>query len=203
MGASDAELLERVRGRDAEAFEALFARYRGSVGRFLARMVRDEAAAGDLGQEVFLRVWTRAEQWDGRGGVRPWLFRIATNLALNHLRSVRRRRELPLVPPRGDFEEDESRVPAWMIDGATLGPEAALELSERRALLRRLVDELPDEKREVFRLVHDAEMEIREVADALAIPEGTVKSRLHHARRRLAREWERSEWESGRVGEWE
>src|SRR5436190_17619750 len=106
---SDHELMARVRKRDAEAFETLFERYRERVARHLDRTVRDAGAAGDLAQEVFLRVWTRAEQWDGRGSFRAWLFRIATNLALNHLRSVRRRREQPLeIAPDPESEEDDA-----------------------------------------------------------------------------------------------
>jgi RNA polymerase sigma-70 factor (ECF subfamily) len=92
---SDQHLMGRVRERDARAFEALFERYGELIRRHLARITRDDAAAQDLVQEVFLRVWTRAEQWDGRGPFKAWLYRIATNLALNHLRSVRRRREQP------------------------------------------------------------------------------------------------------------
>src|SRR5438045_3999176 len=152
---SDAELMARVQARDAAAFEALFERYRERVVRHLGRTVRDEAAAGDLSQEVFLRVWTRAEQWDGRGSFRAWLLRIATNLALNHLRSIRRRREQPLeIAPDPEAEEDDARVPAWMIDAAALGPEAMLELAEERRYVRRLVEQLPEEKREVLQLVH-------------------------------------------------
>jgi RNA polymerase sigma-70 factor (ECF subfamily) len=190
MTPSDQELICRIRQGDADAFEVLFARYQAAVHRRLAGMVRDEGAAADLLQEVFLRVWTRADQWHGRGAVRAWLFRIATNLALNHLRALRRRPQQPLQPwrDRGD-QDEESEVPGWLIDDAVLGPEVVLEQAEGQALLRRLVEELPEDKREVFRLVHDAQMEIRAVADALGIPTGTVKSRLHYATRRLAREW--------------
>jgi RNA polymerase sigma-70 factor (ECF subfamily) len=188
MEPDDAALVRAVQAGDAGAFEALLARYRGGVDRHLLAMVRDPGAAGDLGQDVFLRVWTRAEQWDGRGSFRSWLFRIATNLALNHLRSVRRRRECPLEPLADPRDEDEEcPVPSWLIDAAALGPEAALERAEERARLERLVDELPEEKREVFRLVHEAELELREAAAALGIPEGTAKSRLHYARKQLAR----------------
>jgi RNA polymerase sigma-70 factor (ECF subfamily) len=195
MRPADRELLERIRAREAAAFELFFERYRESVCRTLARMVRDENAARDLAQEVFLRVWTRAEQWDGRGAARAWLFRIATNLALNHLRSLRRRREEPLELPPDPASEEERPVPAWMVDEATLGPEAALELAERAARLRQLVEELPEEKREVFRMAHEDQMEMREIAQQLAIPEGTVRSRLHHARQRLARAWNELERE--------
>jgi RNA polymerase sigma-70 factor (ECF subfamily) len=190
MGQPDDELLERVRERDSGAFELLFERYREMIQRHLARLVRDQSAADDLAQEVFLRVWLRAEQWDGRGAVRAWLFRIATNLGLNHLRSVGRRRERPLElsPDRFDAES-ESAVPGWMIDAASLGPDAQLAFADQRRRLRGLVEELPEEKREVFRMVVEAEMQTREVAEALGMPEGTVRSRLHHARKRLARDW--------------
>ena len=192
MTPDDRALVERVAAGDAEAFEALFARYADAVRRHVGRMVRYGGAADDLAQEAFLRVWTRAEQWDGRGSFRGWLFRIATNLALNHLRSVRRRRqqslELPAPEPLSD-EDDEPLAPAWMIDASALGPDAIVEAAEQRDLYRRLVDRLPDDKREVFRMAHEAEMPLREIAESLGIPEGTVKSRLHHARRRLADEW--------------
>jgi RNA polymerase sigma-70 factor (ECF subfamily) len=188
MSHSDHQLLERVRERDGEAFELLLGRYRELIQRHIGRIVRDDCAAEDLAQEVFLRVWVRSEQWDGRGAFRAWLFRIATNLGLNHLRTVGRRRERPLElsPDPGDVD-GESPLPGWMID--SLGPDAQFALAEQRERLRRLVADLPEEKREVFRMVVEAEMETREVAETLGIPEGTVRSRLHHARKRLARDW--------------
>lgn len=195
---SDQDLVERIRERDAHALETLFERYKEMIRRHLAHIVRDGAVAQDLVQEVFLRVWTRAEQWNGRGPFKAWLYRIATNLALNHLRSVRRRREQPLdVTDAWDDDEEESHVPAWMIDASVLGPDAAVELAERREHLQRLIGQLPDEKREVFRLVHEMEMTMRDAADELGIPEGTVKSRLYYAKRRLALEWREleTEWE--------
>jgi len=100
---SDQDLVERILERDAHAFEALLARYGDVIRRHLARLVGQDAAAQDLAQETFLRVWTRAEQWDGRGSFAGWLYRIATNLAFNYLRSVGRRRELPL-----EGEDDEA-----------------------------------------------------------------------------------------------
>ena len=185
---ADAELMARVRQRDEAAFEALLLRHRETIRRSVLSIVRDGDAADDLVQEVFLRVWTRADRWDEAGGLfGSWLLRIATNLALNHLRSVKRRRERPLeLPPDLLAEDDDSPVPGWMTDMAALGPDAVLEQTERQAHLRRLVDDLPEEKREVFRMACEAEMEIREVAEALGIPEGTVKSRLHYAKKQIA-----------------
>ena len=187
---SDSDLVKLILERDAHAFETLFERYGEVIRRHVLRITRDDAAAQDLVQEAFLRVWTRAAQWDGRGSFKAWLYRIATNLALNHLRTVRRRRELPL-DTGDDWDEDEGDlVPAWMIDDAAPGPDAALEMAEEREQFRRLVRALPDEKRAVFRLVHEMEMTIRDAADELGIPEGTAKSRLHYAKKRLARDWD-------------
>jgi RNA polymerase sigma-70 factor (ECF subfamily) len=187
---SDQDLIERVLERDGRALEALFERYGEMIRRHLARMASESAVAQDLLQETFLRVWTRAAQWDGRGSFKAWLYRIATNLALNHLRSVRRRKEQPLeIAGEWDSDADEYVAPAWAIDADTPEPEDVLEMAERHARYRRLVDRLPDDKREVLRLVHEMEMSHQDAADELGIPEGTVKSRLYYAKRRLAQEW--------------
>ena len=189
---SDQDLIERTRGveRDAHAFEALFERYGDVIRRHLARLVGEDAAAQDLAQEAFLRVWTRAEQWDGRGSFAGWLYRIATNLAFNYLRSVGRRRELSL-----EGEDDEagggegSLAPAWMMDPSP-GPDAVFESTERHERFQRLVQGLPEDKREVLYLVHEMEMSVQAAAQELGIPEGTAKSRLHYAKKRLARDWQ-------------
>jgi len=196
MTLSDQELMAQVRVGDASAFEALCDRYSPLLRRHLLRMLRDADAAEDQLQETLLRIWTHAAQWDGRGTPRGWLFRVATNLALNYVRTIRRRRQQPLdIPPDPVEPDQEVEVPSWMIDTVSLGPDAVLERAERHALLRRLLAELPDEKREVLRLIHDDELEIGEVARALGIPPGTVKSRLHYATQRLARAWREAEGE--------
>ena len=187
---SDSELMARVREHDANAFEMLLTRYRDGIYGHVLVMLHDSSAAEDIVQEVFLRIWTHAEQWHGHGSFKSWLFRIATNLALNHLRALRRRRQQPLETPADPLDEDdESSVPAWMVDHSLPGPEIILEQGERRQLLQRLVAGLPAEKRAVFHLVYEAEMETRQIAQTLGIPEGTVKSRLHYATRRLAQQW--------------
>ena len=199
MDRTDRELVDEVVGQDEKAFACLFDRYRAAVHAHALKIVRDAAAADDIVQEGFLRLWRRADQWTGQGPFRAWLLRIATNLAFNHLRSARRRREQPIVVarPLEDDDDDERTVPSWMIDASTRGPDEVLEKSEQRRLLRQFVDGLSEEKQEVFRMVHDEEMETREVVEKLGIPEGTVKSRIHHARKTIIREWRelRAEWE--------
>ena len=197
MAQPDQALLERIRERDVAAFDEVFERYNALVRRHLMGVVRDEDSAEDLLQEVFLRVWTHGDQWDARGSFKAWLFRVSTNLALNFLRTVKRRRESIFEAPPEVDTDDEAQIPGWMIDASTSRPEVELELAERRGLMRRMIDDLPEEKREVVHLALEAEMEMREVAERLGIPEGTVKSRLYHARQRLAREWKEleTEWE--------
>ena len=187
---SDRALVNRIRRRDPHAFDVLMQRYAEQVKAHLRRIVRDEAAADDLAQEVSLRVWERASQWDGRGPFKAWLMRVATNLALNHLRSTRRKREQPLVfEDRSNEEDEEGLAPGWMIDRSALGPEQTVDLAEQKELLRDLVDALPEEKRQVLQMVHDQEMELLEVAKALGVPLGTVKSRLHYTVKWLDRQW--------------
>jgi len=195
---SDAELVAAVVDGDQTAFAILFDRHRASVRQHLLGILREAAAADDLTQEVFLRLWDRAGQWKAEAALRSWLLRIATNLALNHLRTVKRRREQAIeLPPIEEDDEEESPVPAWMIDDTAPRPDQVLDRTERRRLLDRSVAQLSEEKREVVRRVYEDHMEAREVAAELGIPEGTVKSRMHHARKEMARSWQELgiEWE--------
>ena len=196
MTQSDENLMRAIQEGDGRAFDVLFERLEGLVRRRLARIVRSQAAAEDLTQEVFLRVWTRSEQWAGRGKVAGWLVRIATNLALNHLRSVRRRRSRPLQGESPD-SEGASPEPVWMADEDAPGPEEVLGWAEDLEWLRKSLAELPESKRTVMKLIYEDNMDIQAAAEELGIPIGTVKSRLHHARRRLAEMWKQFD------GEWE
>jgi len=191
MAPSDLELLARVRARDTVAFEMLSGRYRTSVYWHVLSCVHDVDAAEDVVQEVFLLLWLRADQWQGHGALQSWLLRIAHNQALNYLRSVRRRRQQPLEMPV-EFTEDGNEyecIPDWMVDHQAAEPGQLMVQWEHGRLLQELIEGLPAEKREVFRLVHDGDMGLQQVADILSIPTGTVKSRLHYATKRLARQW--------------
>jgi RNA polymerase sigma-70 factor (ECF subfamily) len=182
---SDPELIRQIQTGDKAAFEELFDRYRPAMQAHIARIVREPAATEDLVQEVFLRVWTRAEQWQGSGSVKGWLYRIATNQSLNHLRSVRRRPQQPLEIPTDDGDDDNP-LPGWMVDASALTPETLLEIVEQQKILGQLINGLPPDKQDVFRMVYDDEMDLHSVANKLRIPEGTVKSRLYHSRKQIA-----------------
>ena len=183
---SNTQLIQRIQSHDSEAFEDFYTRYRRVICIHITRIVRDDAVAQDLVQEVFLRGWTRAHQWDGRGKVKSWVYRIATNLSLNHLRTLKRHPQQQLEIPADDSDDDVS-IPGWMIDPSALTPEVLFEGYEQRQIVWALIDDLPPEKREVFQMVYDEEMDLQSVASALDIPEGTVKSRLFHSRKNLAK----------------
>ena len=190
MQIPDPQLIARIKERDVRAFEQFFARYRAQVHHRVRCIVRDDASANDVVQEVFLRVWNRAGQWSGRGSAANWLFRIATHLSLTHLRTVRRRREQRLKMLSETVEQETQQVPEWMIEAASERPDAQVEWADQQRWLRRQVQELSEDQREVFRLIYDAQVEVRDAAERLGIPEGTVKSRLHHGRRQIARAWQ-------------
>lgn len=196
MHPPDADLLRAVQNHDSQAFETLYQRYESALTRHVYTIVHENDASADLVQEVFIRVWQKAEQWNGSGSVKAWLYKIATNLSLNHLRSRRRRPQQALMPPTeyrtsDEWSDDwETRVPARLIDSASLLPEIVVERAEEKQQIWTLVDELPKDKSEVFHMVYESEMDLRSVADALDIPEGTVKSRLYHSKRKLAVRWE-------------
>jgi len=193
---SDCELMLKVQKQDTEAFDVLFERYQNRVTFHIQHIVRQMQVAEDLAQEVFLRVWNRADQWRGDGPFKAWVFRMATNLALSHLRKAQTVRERPLnMPDDLMSDEDEYTPPRWFTEAVTQGPDAAVESAEQYRILRGLVDDLPDEKREVFRLVYDSELEIKDAAEELGIPQGTVKSRLFNGRQQLMREWRKLEQE--------
>lgn len=190
--ASDKELISGAARGEEAAFKVLLDRHGETLRQRIRQVVRDDAAAEDLFQELCLRVWTRAGQWDGRGSVAGWMAKIAANLALNHLRDVRRRREQSPESrrPAGADDEIES-APAWMADPTAQDPGAQLDAAERADILRELLDQLPESKRDMLRLAHEEEMRMQDIAELLGIPEGTVKSRLHHAARALGEAWRR------------
>ncbi len=168
----DVELLKRIVDRDRAALAALFARHHARVLRFVHRIVASEAIAEELANEVFLDVWRHAERFSGRSTPATWILAIARNKAISHLR---RRREEGL---------DERMAEA--IADPDDPPETHAIKRDKGAVMRRCLDRLSPEHREVLDLVYYHERSVREVAEIVGIPEGTVKTRMFHARKKLA-----------------
>jgi RNA polymerase sigma-70 factor (ECF subfamily) len=169
---SDVLLVNRIAAGDKLAMQALFARYRTSIYRWLRRFVSSDTLAEDLLSEVFLDVWRQADRFEGRSSVSTWLMSIARYKAL----SARR------VRTEGELTEE---IEATIADTAA-DPEVALQAKHRGEMLRQALTQLSREHREIIDLVYYHERSIAECAELIGIPPATVKTRMFYARRRLA-----------------
>ena len=173
------DLIRRIHGGDETALADLIAENSPVLRLHLARYVAP-ADTDDLLQELWLRVWERAGQWDGRGRPLAWLLAIATNLALNHLRGRTNMVPLETLP-----DEDVPDVAMLGCDAVVPGPEEQALWREQLGRVWAAMAQLPPEKRQALRLVRIQGYKLEEAARLLEIPLGTLKSRLHHAHRLL------------------
>lgn len=170
--ADDHKLVERIAAGDKAAVQVLFSRHHTRVYRFIERQVGDPSLAEDLANEVFLDVWRQANRFEGRSSVSTWLMAIGRNKAIS---ALRRRRELPL-------DENYART---IEDGAD-SSEVTLQKIDKANALRTAIDTLSPDHKAVIDLIYYQEMQLREVAHVLDIPLNTVKTRIFHARKKLA-----------------
>jgi RNA polymerase sigma-70 factor (ECF subfamily) len=173
METTDEVLIARIATGDRLAMQVLFGRHQLQVYRFVLRLVRNEAMAEDLISEVFLDVWRQAGRFEGRSQVTTWLLSIARFKALSALR--RRRPEAELDDEKAAAAPDPSDDPA-----------VTLQKKEKSALLRQCLEALSVEHREMIDLVYYHEQSVEEVAAILGIPQGTVKTRMFYARKKLS-----------------
>ncbi len=182
---ADAALVARCKGNDLTAFDEIVERYQHKIYGYVKRLVGNETDAEDITQEVFLKALNSLRTFREESSLQTWLFRIATNLCRDvHRRRQREKGWLPLWrQPDGEEcsgEESPLEIPDYRHD-----PERLLLREELSELLTQAIDRLPIAMREVL-VLHDMEsMSYEEIAHALGIPLGTVKSRLFHARARL------------------
>ncbi len=166
------ELLDRFAAGDLEAFEELFRQFQKAIYGWILRIVRNPAAAEDLTMETFLRMYRARARFDPQGNFGAWVRRIATNLALDHLRRARREVELP------------STMPA--------APEADPVLPHQlREQVSRAFAQLPAKLRVAATLALIEDRPYEEIAEALGISPGAVKSRVFRAVRKLRARLER------------
>ena len=177
METSDQERMLRVRAGDREAFNVLAEKYRTPVVHFLYRMVRESALAEELAQEVFLRVYRARKSYKPRAKFSTWLFRIATNVALNALRDgrMRRARESSLEG------ETEDAGPAMQVADPGGNVEQRMLEAERQEQIRGAVEALPEKQRLAVLLHKYQEMDYNEIADILDCSESALKSLLFRA----------------------
>ena len=168
----DVQLIQRIASGDRLAMQVLFNRHRVRVFRFILRFMRDEAHAEDILAEVFLDVWRQAGKFEGRSSVSTWLLSIARFKALSHVRQ------------RGEAPYDEEAA-AEIADEAD-DPEMDAAKRDKSAALRRCLEKLSVEHREIIDLVYYHEKSVEEVAAIVGVPAATVKTRLFYARRNLS-----------------
>ena len=175
MEEGDADLVDRARRGDGRAFETLARRHENGLYRHVLRIAGTQSDAEDVVQEAFISAWRSMASFQG-GSFRAWLYRIATNRAIDLIRARRRRGELPLEPA----EDDEV---AWAEPAAT-GPDLPelASQSEAMAFVEQALGTLPAEQRAAL-LLRDVEgFDYAEIAQITAVEIGTVKSRIHRGR---------------------
>lgn len=172
LAADDRQLMANLAAQDQRALRTLISRYQVRVFRFIVRLVRNEAVAEELTNEVFMEAWRSAKNFEGRSSPSTWLLSIAHNKAVS---SLRKRRE-------SGWNEDQSNEIADTDDD----PEMVAQKADKSAVMRRCIEKLSAEHREIIDLVYYHEQSVTEVSIVLGIPEATVKTRMFYARKKLS-----------------
>ncbi len=177
-GFTDAEVMLRVKAGDESAFNFLVQKYRRPLVSFMYRMARNSSVAEDLAQEVFLRVYRSRQTYEASAKFTTWLYRIATNLAVNHARDTRKER--PEVTVSLD-EPDEETGTTMDVADSTVTAEEALVRRERLAAIRSKVEALPERQRLAVVMHKYQQMDYRQIAEVLKLSESATKSLLFRA----------------------
>jgi RNA polymerase sigma-70 factor (ECF subfamily) len=174
----ESEVAQLQRG-DLDALSALLARYQNRLYRYLLRMVHEPAEAEDLFQQTWIRVAEKIRQYDAKRNFEAWLFTVARNLAIDHLRRIRPASlDEPIAGAPG--ESAATRLPSGerpVLDG--------IVERERTSRLAQALELLPVVQREVLTLRFEEEMKLEDIAEVIDIPLSTVKTRLRRALERL------------------
>ncbi len=182
MSTEDRDLIRECLGGSRKAYRTLLVRYQDPVFNYCKRMIRDPGQAEDIAQEAFVRTLTRLDRYDERYTFSAWIFKIATNLCIDHLRKSKRiaySLDQDIDGGDGSFRRD---MPSKAPD-----PTAQVQASEQMQMLNEAIAELPEHYRAILLLRHQEDMSYDEIAQALDLPIGTVKIRIHRAREQIKR----------------
>ena len=180
---------EFIAGNDA-AFGQLVAKYKDSITNYLAMMVNDYDTAIDLSQETFLRVYRNIHRYSNIYQFSTWIYRIATNLAIDEMRYRKRRGRVFYRNVWGSRQSDEHDAPEFEITDSRRGPRDEILLKESGEVLNDAIRSLPEKYRTAFIMKEVQELPYDEIAKVLNCSAGTIKSRLHRARELLQRKLE-------------
>ena len=189
---SDEEVLLQYREtEDPKLFEELVRRYERELFSYLRRYLGSRDMAEDTFQAAFLQVHLKCHQFDAGRRVKPWLYAIATNQAIDAQRRNRRHHMVSLDHLRSSEDEDDDRNLADLLSSREPSPTTRIRKEERDQQVQQAFNELSDQMRTVIHLVYYQGLKYREAAEVLSIPLGTVKSRLHAAIAKLTEVWNR------------
>ena len=181
MTRSDVQLMLDVKAGDEQSFELLLQRYRTPLVNFLYRMVRNREQAEDLAQEVFIRVYRAREEYVPSAKFTTWLFRIATNLALNSIRDNRhQKREMSIDAPIAADAEDGDEKTFEIADKQQTAEQKLVE-DARKKMIRHAIEKLPEKQRAAVLLHKYQELDYAEIAKILSCSESALKSLLFRA----------------------
>jgi RNA polymerase sigma-70 factor (ECF subfamily) len=175
----DGRLISQIRQGNILALKALYEKYRGQVYRTALAITRDRGAAEDILQDCFLKVYTYIDRLDGSLPLSPWLHRVTVNLSYNWTNK------------KHSWLQPLEEVIDHLVSGPRTLPESTLERGELQRVIQRAIASLSFEHRVVIVLFYLNGFSLKEIAYILDCPVGTVKSRLHYARRNLRRKLER------------
>lgn len=174
----EAELVSRAAGGDGVAFEAIMRRHNQLLFRTARSIVQNDAEAEDVVQDAYLRAWRALGNYRAESKLSTWLVRITTNEALGRLR----RKSAQIIPLEAAMTPHESEARTALTDEPERSPEQSMMRVQLRKLLEARIDILPETFRTVFMLRAIEEMSVEEIAEALEIPEATVRTRFFRAR---------------------
>ncbi len=176
--AEEVELMLRIAGGDVRALDQLYQRYSSVLFGTLLSIVKKREEAEDLLQEVFVLVWDKAKGFDAqKGNVYTWMTTLTRNKAIDCLRSKGYRNHVSDTSANDDF--------SYYMDDQAHDPLDSTLLTERAQLVRKALSQLPAEQEEVLRIAYFKGLSQAEIADELALPLGTVKTRMRQGMKKL------------------
>lgn len=173
------ELVKRFQNGDTDAFNPLVLKYEKKIYNLIYHRIRDREIAKDISQEVYLKAFKALPHFKGSSAFYSWIYRIAINCSIDFQRQRNRSKVFTFeeLPPNADD--------VLKMTDAHPSPEKFLEEKELGKIIQKAVRQLPPGQRRVFNLRHRRELAIKEIAVLLNRSEGTIKTHLHHAHRRL------------------
>lgn len=173
----DDELVELFQDGETEAFDIILKRYSAAIIRFFYRICWQRELAEDLAQEVFIKLHNALHKYNTRGRFKPYIYKIAKNVWIDFLRSKKSKMDLQ----KSSFDSED-----FLHNLLTKDPSAEeiVYYKEKLEILQNVIEKLSTEQKMVF-MLYNEDMKYSEISKSLSIPEGTVKSRLHHVFNKL------------------